>query len=123
MTPLVPTHQLPPLDDRLVGLIRRLNPPVVLDLIRGDAGRALAWALVFEHWPELIDTDTPVDPLRRFYNHYFWLQRFAALHQRDSGPEAGLDGQVLALLEQAPADVEWDMVERIDQEARSGPWA
>jgi hypothetical protein len=118
--PLVPEDRLPPVEGELLRRIAALQPPLAVDVAAGPAGRALAHALAFERWPELIDAGEPLDPLRRFYNRYFWFRRFATLWQAEHGSDAGLEQQVYAILGQAEGDVDWDLVERLDEQAQSG---
>ena len=51
-----------------------------------------------------------------FYNRYYWFRRFAKLHQAHYGYDAGIEDQVSQLLEQAPSDVDWSIVERLSKE-------
>jgi hypothetical protein len=102
--------------------IARLTPPVI-PIEEGEVGDALAWALLFEHWPELVP-DASVDPEAAFYNRYFWFKRFAALKQKRDGPDAGLEQQVFKMLdelEQLDFDPDWALLEQLDTEAGNVP--
>ncbi len=112
-------------DDPLVPLARlalvrpelrtRLASGALADaLAQDDLGEALAWVLLFEHWPELV----PVGAEQAFYNRFFWLCRYCALKQRRDGRDAGLEQQLFRLLASAEFAVEWAQVERLERAAR-----
>lgn len=77
--------------------------------------QALAWALLFEHWPDLLPTS--ISHEMAFYNRYYWFKRFVVLKQQRDGYDAGLEQQVFHLLEQVDFDLDWTLMERLDAEA------
>jgi hypothetical protein len=83
----------------------------------GREAEALAWAMLFEHWPYLLG-DVRLNARALFYNRYFWFQRYRVLHQQRAGDDAGLAQQAFQLLEQAPAETNWDVMEKLEQIAR-----
>ena len=48
-----------------------------------------------------------------FYNRYYWFSRFAKIHQAAHGYDAGIEDQASQMLERAPADVDWEVVDKI----------
>jgi hypothetical protein len=114
---LIPVDTLAPAQAELLRRIDLLNPPLAVDPRGGDAGEALARSLLFERWPDLLAGET-LDQKRRFYNRYFWFTRFVTLWQAQHGSDAGLEQQAFKLLEQAGPDVDWDLVQRLDERAR-----
>ena len=56
-------------------------------------GEALARALLFERWPELITTHA-LNPIQALYNRYFWYARYVALRQQERGKDDGLEQQL-----------------------------
>ena len=111
---LVSNETLHAVKNQLATNIAALSPKVVLDT---DAiGEAYGWALLFEHWPELLNEAAMSDE-RAFYNRYFWFKRFATLKQARDGSDAGLEQQVFQLFEQVSFDLDWTLVEQLDTEA------
>jgi len=51
----------------------------------------------------------------RFYNRYYWFSVFADLRQRTEGPDAGIDQRKFQMLESAPAEVDWKVIEALDE--------
>ena len=117
---LIPVERLLPVKQELLRRVAALTPPVI-PIEEGNVGDALAWALLFEHWPDLIP-GPPIDAETAFYNQYFWFKRFAALTQLRDGSDSGLEQQVFQLLErleQADFEANWDLLEQLDAEAAS----
>ena len=112
---LVPVETLSRVKDALVARIAQSTPHIELDA--GDVGDALAWSLLFEHWPDLVGVDREA----AFYNRYFWFKRFATLKQQKDGYDAGLEQQVFKLLEHPDVEVDWELMERLDHEAANVP--
>lgn len=50
-----------------------------------------------------------------FYNAYYWILVFAKRYQARYGFDAGIEQEAFKMLERAPADVDWQVVERINQ--------
>jgi hypothetical protein len=110
---LVPIEILLPAKAELHRRILSLSPDLMPQ--PGEVGDALGWSLLFEHWPDLVSP--PISREEAFYNHYFWMSRFATLKQRRDGYDAGLEQQVFQVLERADFDVDWGLVEQIHNEA------
>lgn len=108
----------------------RLDAAIVLDLATGekgvdlasfasDARTALARHLAFRDADRRGAAGLPaMSDVTAFYNAYYWFLVFARLHQASSGPDAGLEQQALQLLEAAPDDIDWLIVEQIDAAAK-----
>lgn len=112
--PLVSLESLLRVKNALRTRIARALPGVALDA--GDVGDARAWSLLFEHWPDLV-SGVPMDREDAFYNRYYWLRRYATLKQERDGDDAGLEQQVFQLLEQPDFELDWELVERLSDEA------
>lgn len=80
------------------------------------SGEALAHALLFEHWPELIDP--LLDPIVALYNQYYWFARYVASRTRDVGEDAGLEQQLFDILATTGLELDYEVVESIEQRAR-----
>ncbi|AKJ30911.1 hypothetical protein [Caldimonas brevitalea] len=53
-----------------------------------------------------------------FYNAYYWVLVFAKRYQARYGFDAGIEQEAFKVLERAPADVDWTVVERVSQAAQ-----
>ena len=53
-----------------------------------------------------------------FYNAYYWVLLCAIRLQARYGFDAGIEQEVFKLLERAPANVDWQLVEQINQTAQ-----
>lgn len=112
--PLIPLKMLSSVKNELYARIAQLSPRVLLEA--GDVGEALAWSLLFEHWPDLLPGSS-IDREVVFYNQYFWFKRFATLKQERDGYDAGLEQQVFQLIEQPNFELDWELIEQLDTEA------
>lgn len=83
------------------------------------AREALLMSLTFEKWPELIPVSPPISLVQRFYNEYFWFRRFVFLWQQRNGPDAGLEQQAFGKLAETSTDIDWTVIEELDQLARA----
>lgn len=52
---------------------------------------------------------------QRFYNAYYWFQRFASLYMRKHGYDAGLEQQAFKMLENANCDLDLSVIEMLDR--------
>lgn len=59
-------------------------------------------------------------PEDRFYNRYFWFLRFVNAHHSVFGEDAGIDQQAFQILDSAEFDVDWALLEQLNEKAR-GP--
>ena len=114
-SPLLPVAQLSSLDDELIRRARELD--LAIDVTTDPAGLALARALLFERWPELLSTT--LDPATRFYNRYFWFVRFATLWQAAHGDDPGLEQQAFQILEQVDFEIDGELFQEVERLARS----
>lgn len=115
--PLIPIGVLVQHHSELLQRIAGLDLPPSAELMSGAPGEAYARSLLFERWPELVITDHS-DSACRFYNRYFWFVRFAALRQAVHGYDAGLEQQVFQMLEQADFDLDWGVIQQLDERAK-----
>lgn len=53
-----------------------------------------------------------------FYNAYYWILVFAKRYQARHRFDAGIEQETFKVLERAPVDVDWKVVERVNQTAR-----
>lgn len=83
------------------------------------AREALLLSLTFEKWPDLIPVAPAISLVQRFYNEYFWFRRFVFLWQQGTGPDAGLEQQAFGKLAGTSADIDWSVIEELDQLARA----
>jgi hypothetical protein len=60
-----------------------------------------------------------LDPTALFYNRYYWFKRFVKQRASSRGFDAGLEQQAFKLLEAAPADVGWSIIEAVDALAQA----
>ena len=58
-----------------------------------------------------------VEPVA-FYNAYYWALLFAKRYQARYGFDAGIEQETFKVLERAPADVDWQVIERVNQSAQ-----
>jgi hypothetical protein len=112
--PIVPVETLSPVKEELFARIAQLTP--AWEIEPGETGEALAWSLLFEHWPDLVPGPR-LDPKTAFYNQYFWFKRFATLKQQKDGYDAGLEQQAFQLFEHSELDLDWELLGQLDAEA------
>jgi hypothetical protein len=100
--------------------IRRLTTAVSEGSAAGELEDALRYYTLFGD-PEAVQHAGlgTLSAEELFYNQYFWFKRFARQHAAIRGYDAGIEQQAFQLLEQAPPDVNWAIVEQIDNEAGS----
>lgn len=63
------------------------------------AGRSLVNYLLLTDCPDLL-ADLALTDEERFWSRYYWLARFAREWQAAAGPDAGIEQQMLQLLEE-----------------------
>ena len=83
-------------------------------------GRAFLRFLLFQEWPELV-ANLGLRECVLFYNRYYWARRFANAYQAVHGPDAGLEQEVFKILDNAPEDVNWDILDSIDKGVGATP--
>jgi hypothetical protein len=116
---LIDTDQLPSIEAKALARARELSipEPFLAEDIPGR--RALLLSLTFEKWPDLLEGTPPISLEQRFYNEYFWFRRFAFLWQERREPDAGLEQQAFDKLSKTSADIDWNVIETLDQLART----
>jgi hypothetical protein len=118
-TPIIPAEILAGIDE--AELRSRAEPLGLLIDPADPLSSPLLWSLAFELWPDLLPDPDP-DTLTRYYNQYYWFERFVSAWQAAHGKDAGLEQQAFKVLENAPEDVDWDVVGRLLKEpARDAP--
>jgi hypothetical protein len=84
-------------------------------------GAALRHHLLFADASRAHVAGFSLDAVALFYNQYYWFKRFVCERDAARGHDAGLEQQAFQLLESAPDDVDWSVIEAIDALARSHP--
>jgi len=115
--PLVPTSALQELHGELLRKIEQLDQGYAIT--PDPIGDALARALLFEHWPELVKGFT-IDPTSALYNRYFWYCRYVTLRQQQEGPNDGLEQGLFHILAKTSLDLDWKIVEQLESRGREG---
>jgi len=85
-----------------------------VDAMHPAYGQAFRRFILFNDWFELL-CDLNLGECALCYNRYLWARRFAKAYQTVHGPDAGIEQQVFRVLETAPADVDWTILESIDK--------
>ena len=103
------------LHDRYAAIVAATqNARVRLIKSDGEADVALRYFLVFSERGAAATAGLGTfSDVELFYNRYYWFKRFAKLYQAARGYDAGIEDQASQLLERAPAEVDWDVVEEI----------
>ena len=81
-------------------------------------GPSLRYYVLFTHWPDLMaDSERKMTASELLMNRYYWYRRFAELYHRTVGPDAGIDQQEFQILESADCEVDWALIDDIDNRA------
>ena len=117
--PIIAREALAVVDEALRQRIRASGEPT-LNVDDPSFGEALTRALLFERHPDLVERVAPgLSPRDRFYNRYYWVQRFATQYLATRGFDAGIEQWVFKLVESADAlEVDWALLEALDRRAR-----
>lgn len=87
------------------------------DLLQSDyLSEPLKNYLLLSYLPELVEY--PKEELDLFYGKYYWLSNFLGKHKKMFGADEGLEQQLFKLAEeaeQANLDVDWNLVEEIEE--------
>jgi len=59
-----------------------------------------------------------LDDERKFYNAYYWFQRFAKLYMDKHGYDAGLEQEAFKMLEDANLDLDFEVIDMLDAKAK-----
>ncbi len=123
---LIPEDELKQKDSLIRQLIERSDRRYSGAADDNLYGPALRYSLLFSDPFALNKLDfSHLSGVDVFYNEYYWFLLFTKLHQAKHGYDAGLEQQAFKLLEKAPPDVDWKMVEeinnRIEKEVAKAP--
>ena len=94
--------------------VAALQLPYAIDTMNETYGSEFLFYLVFTH--SLLPLD--MDAVQVFYNRYYWFRRFMEEYQRVNGADAGLEHQAFQMLEQAPSDLDREMIPLIEAWAK-----
>jgi hypothetical protein len=86
-------------------------------MLDGPGGIALRYHLLFADASRAHTAGFNLDAAALFYNQYYWFKRFVNQHAALAGYDAGLEQQASKLLEAAPEDVDWSVIEALDAQA------
>jgi len=114
MIHLVPEHEIAQFEYLILPLIEELDPNVAAIANDDFSGGAFRYYLFFSE--SSILQRTPLSRLNipeLFYNKYYWFLLFTKLHQIRHGYDGGLEQQAFKLLETAPSNVNWNLLEEI----------
>ncbi len=87
--------------------------------MQGEHGAALSIFLALSYFPHVALGIADFSEVDLFYNKYYWLLKAVRGWQRDHGLDAGLEQQAFQILEHAGIEVDWDVVEKIEQRVAS----
>lgn len=118
---LISENELREKDSLIKRLIDQSNQRFVADATDDFNGMALRYAMLFSNPNLLLELGfAQINNTDRFYNEYYWFSLFSKLHQIKHGYDAGIEQQVFKILERAPSDVDWKLVDslnkRVDEE-------
>ena len=85
-----------------------------------DYGLAFANYVFFSHHPsvsKIVGID--LDHRARFYNAYFWFQRFVKIRGEKHGRDVGLEQEAFKMLESAEFDLDFEVIDLIDKRAKA----
>lgn len=118
MNILITEDQLPVGDALLTRLVEKV-PTVRWRELDEDVRQAYARhvALLDTELRHELGVGEPSE-LVAFYNAYYWVLVFARRYQARYGFDAGIEQEAFKVLECAPVDVDWQVVERINQTAQ-----
>lgn len=120
---LIPEATLQRLDDELQSRLSDSARTPVSGEEDGPASVAMRYFLLFSQWPELLGTVAlaPTAPAL-LYNRYYWFLRLKHLRTRQHGADAGMEQQAFQLLEGTDCDVDWSVIEAIEQQVDVEMW-
>ncbi len=79
-------------------------------------GSALKFYILLSYSPVFCSED----PVRIFYNRYYWFLTFVEKYKLKNGDNAGLEQQVFKLLEEVDridSNIDWDIIEQLNNQA------
>ena len=85
--------------------------------VDGPGATAFRYHLLFADAGRAHTAGFGLDAAALFYNQYYWFRRFVHLSAAARGYDAGLEQQAFKILEAAPEDVDWSVIESLDARA------
>ncbi len=92
---------------------------VASDLDNECYGSAYSRYVVLTHFPDLCQVTVPLPEHVVLCNRYYWFVRFMRLHRSEHGPDAGLEQQAFQMLEGSMTEVDWQVIEAIENRVDS----
>ena len=116
---LIAEDQLRVSDDLLMRLAEK-NPAVQWFNLEEDLRQAYARhiALLDIELRQALGAEE-LSELSAFYNSYYWILVFIKIYQARHGFDAGMEQEAFKILERAPADIDWQLVERVNQSVQA----
>ena len=111
---LIPEGRISPLHNEARRAASCLASNVTFDLDDRLYGPPYLNYLVLTNFKERLPAKWQKEPLN-LYNRYYWFRRFIRLHCTIHGEDAGLEQQAFQILEQSMADLDWQVIEAIDE--------
>ena len=111
---LYPDYALAVFLEEVKAKIPSLQQTYAIDTTDEAYGEPFSFYLLFTHWPSLLD----LTPAQAFYNRYYWFRYFMDAYQAKMGANPGLEQQQFQMLEQAPNDLDWEMIPLIEARAK-----
>ena len=118
-TILIPESELAAHDDEVKAKANSIEEAVSVDLDNEVYGVAFGRYLLLSHWPELVEGTETIAEKTLLYNRYYWFMRFVRAYCAQHGPDAGLEQQAFQMLEQSMTDIDWQVVEAIENRIKS----
>lgn len=111
---ILPDETLAPVSGELEQRVRASSEEYGVSPLAAGYGESMQRYLLFSKWPDLLGRiGVEATPAVIFYNRYFWFRRFTRLFALTVGPDAGLEQQLYQMIEQAPIDIDWDVLREI----------
>jgi hypothetical protein len=116
--PIVPESKLRPVQRTIEAFAAEHARSYSIQLDNSDYKSAFYYYLFFLHHPSVSDVlRIELDGDARFYNAYYWFQRFTKMHMINYGYDAGLEQQSFKMLEGADFDLDLEVIDMIDKKA------
>jgi hypothetical protein len=98
---------------------RRAIPNLSMDLNNATSGSAFKYYFLLSYWPLRLGYDPELSQEALFYNKYFWFLKFVRLYSLVLGTDAGLEQQAFQMIKNAGFNVDWALLEEIEQRVES----
>jgi len=117
--PIAPESALRARHQHISDFAARHRESYSVDFDDPDYGRAFVYYLFFSHHPSVRSVlGIDLDDEARFYNAYYWFQRFVRLHTDKHGYDAGLEQQAFKMLEEASFELDFEVIDMLDKRAK-----